>query len=198
VATFVVDVADASSVDALAKATLDRFGAVHVVCNNAGIIRRGVRSWELPLEDWESVIRVNLFGVVHGMLTFVPILLESGEEGHIVNTASMAAVIAPPGIASYTATKHAVLGLSDAINTELQTIGAPIGISVLMPGLVRTRIGSPPSTPDPEGPLDPGQMDPHDVGPHVVRAIKENRLHVFTHPELVDSVRERYSRMTDV
>jgi NAD(P)-dependent dehydrogenase (short-subunit alcohol dehydrogenase family) len=193
----VTDVTSLESVEALRDATLETYGAVHVVCNNAGIIRRGVKSWELPLEDWETVLRVNLFGVVHGMLTFVPILLASGEEGHIVNTASMAAVLAVPGIGPYTASKHAVLGISEAMHTELRSIGAPIGISVLMPGLVRTRIGSPPSTPDPEGPLDPGQMDPREVGSHVVRGIKEDRLHVFTHPELLDSVRQRFGRITD-
>src|SRR5262245_12333295 len=100
----VTDVSDADAVDRLAQATLDRFGTVHVVCNNAGVIRPG-RTWELPLADWELVLRVNLLGVVHGVRQFVPIMLASGHEGHVVNVASMAAVVPVPGIGPYNASK---------------------------------------------------------------------------------------------
>ncbi len=197
VATFVVDITDSAAVDALADATLERFGTVNVVCNNAGIIRRGYRTWELPLEDWRAVLEVNLFGVVHGLRTFVPILLDSGEEGHIVNTASLAAVSPVPELGPYNASKHGVLGISEALDAELRAAGASIGVTILMPGLVRTRIGQPSSAPDPEGPLDPGQMDPREVGTLTVEAIRENRLHLFTHPELIDMVKARFARITD-
>jgi len=196
VASHVVDVGRQDAVDGLAEATLERFGHVHVVCNNAGIIRRDHTAWELPAEDWYEVVRVNLFGVVHGIRSFVPVLLASGEPGHIVNTASLAAVVAVPGLASYTATKHAVLGLSEALAAELAAAGAPIGVSVLMPGLVRTRLGLPRDAPDPDGPLAPGQMDPLEVGPHVVSAIREGRLHVFTHPGSTEAAAARFARIT--
>jgi NAD(P)-dependent dehydrogenase (short-subunit alcohol dehydrogenase family) len=197
VASTVVDVRDQKSVDALAAATQARFGGVHIVCNNAGIIRRATLSWELSHQDWQDVLDVNLMGVVNGVLTFVPILLASGEPGHIVNTGSLASVLGVPGIGPYTASKHAVLGISEALATEFATIGAPIGVSCLMPGLVRTRIGQEADAPDPEGPLDEGQMDPRDVGPIVVRAIRDNRLFVFTHPESIDGVRARFARITE-
>ncbi len=148
VATFVVDVTDPAGVDALADATLDRFGTVNVVCNNAGIIRRGYRTWELPLEDWRAVLEVNLFGVVHGLRTFVPILLESGQEGHIVNTASLASVTPVPELGPYNASKHGVLGLSEALDAELPRGGradrgdhpdARLGAHQDRPAQLRTR-----------------------------------------------------------
>lgn len=196
VASHVVDVGDEAAVDALAAATVERFGHLHVVCNNAGIIRRGASAWELSADDWEAVLRVNLLGVVHGIRAFVPRLLASGEEGHVVNTASLAAVIPVPGLASYTASKYAVLGLSEVLDAELRAMGAPIGVSVLMPGLVRTRLGLAPGAPDPEGPLEPGQMDPLDVGPPVVAAIRENRLYVFSHPGTASAPAARFARIT--
>jgi NAD(P)-dependent dehydrogenase (short-subunit alcohol dehydrogenase family) len=195
VSSHVVDVGQQDEVEELARVTVERFGGVHVVCNNAGIIRRDRTAWELSAEDWYEVLRVNLLGVVHGIRTFVPRILASGEPGHVVNTASLAAVVAVPGLASYTASKHAVLGLSEALDGELRATGAPIGVSVVMPGLVRTRIGLPAGAPDPGGPLAPGQMDPLEIGPHVVSAIRENRLHVFTHPGTTDLAAARFARI---
>ena len=197
VAARVVDVGDQADVEALADATVEHFGGVHIVCNNAGIMRRG-RAWELSLEDWEDTIRVNLLGVVHGIRAFVPRMIASGEEGHIVNTASLAAVMAVPDASPYTATKHGVLGLSEALDTELRTVGAPIGVSVLMPGLVRTRIGQPVTAPDPDpdGALQPGQMDPSEVGTRVVAGIRANTLHLFTHAGQMDLVAARFDRFT--
>jgi NAD(P)-dependent dehydrogenase (short-subunit alcohol dehydrogenase family) len=151
----VTDVGDAAAVEALGRAATARFGDVHLICNNAGIIRPG-RSWELPLEDWERVLRVNLLGVVHGVRTFVPLLLEAGagggdeghvvnlasagggDEGHVVNVASMAAVVPVPGLGPYNAAKHGVLALSECLHAELAATGAPIGVTVVMPGRVRT------------------------------------------------------------
>jgi NAD(P)-dependent dehydrogenase (short-subunit alcohol dehydrogenase family) len=196
----VTDVGDPAAVDALAEATLTRFGGVHVVCNNAGTIRPG-RTWELPLADWELVLRVNLFGVVHGVHTFVPHLLRSGEPGHVVNVASMAAVVPVPGIGPYNVSKHGVLALSEVLRAELLELGAPIGVTVVMPGRVRTRLGlprlapgdEPPDTPAPE----PGVLEPSEIGRQVVEAIRENLLYLFTHPERLDDVRARFNRIVD-
>ena len=125
----VTDVADADAVEALAVTTIERFGAVHLVCNNAGIIRPG-RTWELPLADWERVLRVNVLGVVHGVRSFVPHLLEAGargEEGHVVNVASMAAVVPVPGIGPYNVAKHGVLALSETLHAEAGVDGRARG-----------------------------------------------------------------------
>jgi NAD(P)-dependent dehydrogenase (short-subunit alcohol dehydrogenase family) len=196
-AAHVVDVGDADAVDDLARRTVERFGTVHVVCNNAGIIRRGFTTWEMPVDDWHAIIRVNLLGVYHGVRSFVPLMLAGEEPGHIVNVASVAAVTSVPGLSPYTASKHGVLGLSEALAAELQAAGAPIGVTIVMPGLVRTRIGQPADAPDPDGPLGPGEMDPREAGRLVVDAVRADQLHLFTHPELLGGVRARFTRITD-
>jgi len=134
------DVARADAVSALAERTLEAFGAVHVVCNNAGVFAAGP-SWQAPLADYEWVLGVNVFGVIHGIRTFVPILLAQGTPGHVVNTASMAALTSMPLTAAYTASKHAVLALSETLYHELRGRGAPIGVSALCPEAVATGIG---------------------------------------------------------
>jgi NAD(P)-dependent dehydrogenase (short-subunit alcohol dehydrogenase family) len=206
---FVADVSDAEQVRGLADATLDRFGAVHVICNNAGTIRPG-RSWELPLEDWQLVLGVNLMGVIHGVRTFVPLLLSSGDEGHVVNVASMAAVVPVPGIGPYNVSKHGVLALSEVLHDELHSAGVPVGVSVVMPGRVRTRLGRPPGSLDdqrhsdhqpapddqPPGIQDSELMEPSEVGRQVVEAILAGRLFVFTHPERIAGVQARFARIT--
>lgn len=132
------DVTRPDAVDALAERALDAFGAVHVLCNNAGVFTGGL-SWEAPLEDWDWVFAVNLRGVVNGIRTFVPLLLEQ-EEGHVVNTASMAGVTATPLTGIYNASKHAVVSLSETLHLELQGRGAAVGVSVVCPEAVRTGI----------------------------------------------------------
>jgi NAD(P)-dependent dehydrogenase (short-subunit alcohol dehydrogenase family) len=134
------DVTVADQVQALAEATLDHFGAVHVVCNNAGVFAGGL-SWESPLSDYEWVLAVNTWGVIHGIRSFVPILLRQGEPGHVVNTASMAALASGPLTAAYFMSKHATLALSESLVLELQQQQAPIGVSVVCPELIATRIG---------------------------------------------------------
>jgi NAD(P)-dependent dehydrogenase (short-subunit alcohol dehydrogenase family) len=199
VAASVVDVGDPTQVDALVDAVVSQFGAVHVVCNNAGIIRPG-RTWELPLEDWEAVLRVNLLGVVHGVRAFVPRLLASGDEGHVVNVASMAAVVPVPGIGPYNVSKHGVLALSEVLQAELADAGAPIGVTVVMPGRVRTRLGRPLGANGPgrseDPPLQPGEIEPAQVGAAVIAAIRSNQLHLFTHPERLREVVARFARIT--
>jgi len=190
------DVGDPTAVDALAAATLDRFGTVHVVCNNAGVIRTG-RTWELDLDDWDLVLRVNLLGVIHGVHAFMPVLLASGHDGHVVNVASMAAVVPVPGIAPYNVSKHGVLGLSDTLADELAAMDAPIGVSVVMPGRVRTRLGRPSDAPDdePDASSEPGVLEPLEVGRQVVEAVRAGRRYVFTHPERVRDATARFARI---
>jgi NAD(P)-dependent dehydrogenase (short-subunit alcohol dehydrogenase family) len=132
------DVSDSESVEALAAQTLAIFGGVHVVCNNAGIGGGFGKIWEASLKDWEWALNVNLWGVIHGVRTFVPIMLERGEEGHVVNTASIAGLV--PGSRVYSVTKHGVVALTEALYHGLRQIDAKIGASVLCPGLIDTRI----------------------------------------------------------
>jgi len=131
------DVASPPSVEALADAAYAEFGAVHLLVNNAGVTTVGV-AWETPLEDWRRVIDVNLMGCVHGVRAFVPRMLAGGEVGHIVNTSSMAGLLPVPLKAPYTASKHAIVGLSQALLAELNSVGAGIGVSVCCPGAVAT------------------------------------------------------------
>ena len=135
-----VDVRNADAVEGLAQATLDRFGAVHVVCNNAGVAVGG-NSWQHSVQDYEWVFAVNVFGVVHGIRSFMPRLMEQEDEGYIVNTASMAGLTTAPGFAAYYASKHAVLSLSETLYIELEQACPRVGVSVLCPEVVRTRIG---------------------------------------------------------
>jgi NAD(P)-dependent dehydrogenase (short-subunit alcohol dehydrogenase family) len=195
----VADVGDPKAVQALADKTMARFGVVHIICNNAGVIRGG-RTWELSLDDWDAVLRVNLLGVIHGVHSFVPLLLASGEEGHVINVASMAAVVPVLGISPYNVSKHGVLALSEVLHAELLETGAPVGVSIVMPGRVRTRLGGPKdSAADSElpGSTEPGVLESADVARHVVDAVREGRLYVFTHPERVDDARSRFARITE-
>ena len=133
----VADVADPDAVVAVGRAAVERYGRLHVAVNNAGVVSRGY-SWELPLEDWHRVIDIDLWGVINGIRSFVPLILASEEEGHVVNTASMAAVLPLDRLGPYTVAKHGVLGLSDVLRAEFAVLGAPIGVSVVMPGMVKT------------------------------------------------------------
>jgi NAD(P)-dependent dehydrogenase (short-subunit alcohol dehydrogenase family) len=134
----VADVSRWEDVEGLAAATIDAFGAVHVVCNNAGVGGGGIVG--APLELWEWTIGVNLMGVVHGVHTFLPLLLEQ-DEGHIVNTASLAGLGGVAWLGIYCTTKFAVVGLSESLHHELAARGSAVGVSVLCPGFVQTRIG---------------------------------------------------------
>jgi NAD(P)-dependent dehydrogenase (short-subunit alcohol dehydrogenase family) len=133
------DVSRAPDVDRLADEALTHFGAVHVVCNNAGVLGRLHTTWETSLAEWEWILGVNLRGVVHGVRAFVPLLVEQGE-GHVVNVASAAAWLSVPGLGPYAASKHAVLALSEALRLELEDTGSSVGVSVVCPQFVRTDI----------------------------------------------------------
>lgn len=174
----VVDVTDPDAVERAGAAVVERFGQLHVAVNNAGIVAGG-NSWELDLADWHRVVDVDLWGVIHGIVAFVPRILASGEPGHVVNTASMAAVAALAGIGPYTASKHAVLGLSDGLRAELAAIGAPVGVSVVMPGMIKTG-------------MNPfGTVPAEAVAANVVDAIRRDRAYVFTDHHSTAEVEDR-------
>jgi NAD(P)-dependent dehydrogenase (short-subunit alcohol dehydrogenase family) len=206
----ICDVADPASVEYAAGAAFDAFGNIHVLCNNAGVAAAGGID-AISLESWRWVIDVNLMGVVHGIASFLPHMREHGEGGHIVNTASMAGMNAGLGFSPYSATKFAVVSMSEGLAVRLKPLG--IGVSVLCPSFVRTRIGEsgrnrPPRygpTPalDPESPaaamvaeitrqLEAG-IDPADVAERVLAAIREDRLYIFTHPGMRTEVEERFT-----
>jgi NAD(P)-dependent dehydrogenase (short-subunit alcohol dehydrogenase family) len=202
----VTDVADAASVRALRDGALDRFGAVHLVHNNAGI-GLGGPIWEVSEEDWRWILGVNLWGVINGVAAFVPTLIEQGE-GHVVNTASVAGLIAAPFLGPYNATKQAVVAISETLFKDLQAVGAPIGVSVLCPGFVRTRIAEsernrPAWAPDREAPgtdelrgavqsLVDGGIAPSTVAERVIDAVRTETFYILTHPELDDAITTRF------
>jgi NAD(P)-dependent dehydrogenase (short-subunit alcohol dehydrogenase family) len=187
---------------ALAQTTLERYGAAHVLCNNAGIAGIG-DAWNDPIELWARVLDVNVMGVVHGIRAFMPIMADQGE-GHIVNTASVAGLGPVPGAAPYAASKHAVVGLSESLFMELEIAGSPVGISVLCPAFVRTRLME--HEPTEVGPgfaaatnqllrngID-GGIDPSEVSRQVIDAIRARRFWILTHPETRPRAVERVQR----
>lgn len=174
----VVDVRDAAAVERLGRTVVDRFGALHVAVNNAGVVNGGV-SWELTLDDWHAVLDINLWGVIHGVRSFVPLILDSGEEGHVVNVASMAAVLPLGRLGPYVVAKHGVLGLTDVLRADLEAAGAPVGASVVMPGMVRTGMN----------PI--GTVEPAVVAANILDAIARNRPYVFTDDHQVAEVEHR-------
>ncbi len=194
------DVSQAGQVEALAQKTLDKFGAVHVLCNNAGIGYGGRSSWETPLEGWGWIIGVNLMGVVHGIHTFMPIMLEQDTEAHIVNTASVAGLIRNAFNIPYGVTKHAVVALSESLHLELLNRSSKVKVSVLCPGPVATDIMHSserlrPATVPPPPELTAEEaifrkafeiyiergLAPKEVGRQVLEAILEERFYVITH-----------------
>ena len=200
------DVSSAEAVETLAAASFERFGAVNVLCNNAGV-GGGGRQSVLSVAEWMWVLGVNLHGVVHGVASFLPRMVSSAEPGHIVNTASMAGHVAVGGMGPYNASKFAVVGLSESLFHELN--GTPIGVSVLCPGWVKTNI----DTSDrnrpanvPERSLDTGGdgamsgfikaaiasgLDPDGVAETVFEAVETNKFWVFTHAEMLPAITAR-------
>jgi NAD(P)-dependent dehydrogenase (short-subunit alcohol dehydrogenase family) len=197
------DVSQRAAVDALAEAAFARWGAVHVLCNNAGIALWGP-THTATQEDWEWAIGVNLWGVIHGVAAFVPRMVAQGQGGHVVNTASMAGLIASEGLGVYNTTKYAVVGLSETLQKDLRRHG--IGVSVLCPMGVKTRIResdrSRPArlarTASEKGEaveLIGRYLDPDQVAGMVLRAVRGNQLYVITHEEGLDPLRRRFERM---
>lgn len=204
------DVSQAGDVEKLAQQTLDAFGAVHILCNNAGVAGFSGTVWESTLRDWEWVMGVNLWGVIHGVRTFLPIMLDQGSEGHIVNTASLAGIMGGGGI--YGVTKQGVVALSESMYSELALSGAKVKVSVLCPGWVNTRIlDAGRNRPEElrnavERPVDPERaaiegtirnlleagLSPAAIAGQVLDAIRDERLYILTHPEMSGIVRTRF------
>jgi NAD(P)-dependent dehydrogenase (short-subunit alcohol dehydrogenase family) len=204
------DVSRGEEVEALAQRTFEAFGTAHVVCNNAGV-GVGGSAWQIDPADWNWILGVNLWGVVHGIRAFVPRMVEQ-EEGHVVNTASIAGLTSAPGMSAYSATKHAVIALSECLHHDLAVAtDGKVRVSVVCPGWVRTNIADsernrPPSL-DARANRAPSPRDrriresmkatiaagiaPEDVAESVLRAIIENRFWVLTHPETLEAVELR-------
>jgi NAD(P)-dependent dehydrogenase (short-subunit alcohol dehydrogenase family) len=203
-----VDVSDLASVKAAAAAVEHRFGKIHVAVNNAGVAMHGVPIEQLAPHDWDWLIGVNIYGVLHGMQAFLPYLRAHGEGGHIVNTASIGGFQIRPGwnTGAYSMTKYAVVALSEALEQDLENSG--IGVSVLCPAAVATRLDQSASA-RPErfgGPfvrsanhflhdLVKDGLAPEDVGERVVLAIRRNEFYVFTHSAPRVWVEERHARL---
>jgi len=204
-----VDVADAGQMDTLGASVLDHFGAVHLVCNNAGVASGGPM-WELSTADWEFVLRVNLWGVIHGVRVFAKHLVAQ-DEGHIVNTSSLAGLISVPGLGPYNVTKHGVVTLSETLHGELAALGSKVGVSVLCPGFVSTRLWeSDRNRPEelqnaePRGTeqereegrellraLIEGAMPAENVADQVLDAVLNQRFYILTHENTGAAVEKR-------
>lgn len=212
VLTVVTDVSKADQVEALAAATIERFGAVHIVCNNAGVTPAG-DSWVGPIENWEWVMGVNFWGVIYGIRSFLPHIVASGG-GHIVNTASILGVLPAFG-GPYDASKHAVVAVTEGLYHSLNSAGLPIGVSCLCPGWVRTGI----IDADRNWPVELGELPTRDaaaeisagyvrraieegaqpgaVADLVLESIRSSRFWVFPSPEFLDVAIERFHTIAD-
>lgn len=206
------DVSVPADVERIGAAAMDVYGALHVACNNAGVSGGGL-SWEIDLETWRWILDVDLWGVIHGVRVFTPLIIASGG-GHLVNTASMAGLTSNPGMAPYNVAKHGVVTLSETLYSELQMTHPEVGVSVLCPGWVRTRINESernrPDAPEPAegesaealsalkevvaGWIAEG-LQPAHVASLVLEAVREGRFWVLTHPEWQGMVRDRVERM---
>jgi NAD(P)-dependent dehydrogenase (short-subunit alcohol dehydrogenase family) len=202
IATFVVDTSLEAQVNALANFTMERFGAAHVLCNNAGV---GLMDdpWTGTMDVWERTIGINLYGVIYGVRAFLPIMKAQGE-GHIINTASMAGLLPMPGGGPYTVSKHGVVALSEGLYLEQKMSGSPIEVSVLCPAWVKTNIADAAINLDNESSLTPmqkfvrsavdGGIDPDEVARQVVNAIVANQFWILTHEEVRGAPAARMSR----
>ncbi len=211
------DVRKGEQVEALAAAAMARFGEVHLVFNNAGVGAGGL-VWESTQADWEWVLGVNLWGVIHGVRVFTPLMLacaksDPGYEGHIVNTASMAGLLNPPAMGVYNVSKHAVVSLSETLYHDLDLVGAPIGASVLCPYFVQTGISQshrnrpddvPAAAPTAsqlasqagmEKAVSSGKVSAAEVAENTFAAIRDGQFYIYSHPAALGNVQ---TRMEDI
>lgn len=183
------DVSRAAAVEALAAAAYRRFGAVHLLCNNAGIAGSGAL-WEVPLPRLRRVLDVNLWGVIHGCRAFVPRMLRQRGQAHVVNVASMAGLVTPAGSSAYSISKHGVVALSEALSQDLALRKARIGVTVVCPGWVKTNLAD--GVPDPLLRLLLARgLAPEAVADQIVRGVREERFYLLTHPEMAGAVKNR-------
>jgi NAD(P)-dependent dehydrogenase (short-subunit alcohol dehydrogenase family) len=220
----VTDVSQAAQVETLAQVTVERFGRVDLLVNNAGV-GAGSTTWESSVEDWAWVLGINLWGVIHGLRSFVPRMLAQGSEAHIVNTASMAGLVSFHPSAPYHVSKHAVVALTEQLRISLKLQGALIGASVLCPGTVRTRIlesernrpgrtggseetnaardtllgrGSNPTLAAMMAQVLAAEIAPEQVAEQTFAGIRAGELYILTHPELAQPVRDRAATLLQV
>jgi NAD(P)-dependent dehydrogenase (short-subunit alcohol dehydrogenase family) len=209
--TMHVDVSKAAEVETFAARVVQELNTIHLVCNNAGVSPLGA-AWENTVADWQWILGVNLWGVIHGVRTFTPRLIAQ-NEGHIVNTASVAGLISPPGSGAYNATKHAVVALSESLCHDLRERGSAVGVSVLCPAYVPTGIidserSRPKDLPGSEKSKETlakeammrkavtsGKISADQVAQAVVAAVKEERFYILTHPRIKGAIR---ARMEDI
>jgi NAD(P)-dependent dehydrogenase (short-subunit alcohol dehydrogenase family) len=209
------DVRRLDQVESLRDAAIDAFGKVHVLCNNAGV-GAGALTWETTNADWEWVLGVNLWGVIHGVRAFVPAMIAHGEEGHVVNTASMAGMVAGPFMAPYNVSKFGVVALSETLWHDLRIANSKISVSVLCPGFVNTNIHdsvrnrplelaneSPPAIPEV---TDRGNMlrdllatgmPPADLAEKVFECVRDDRFYILTHPDMKAGIELRFNAIMD-
>jgi NAD(P)-dependent dehydrogenase (short-subunit alcohol dehydrogenase family) len=215
VLSMVCDVSKGSHVQELADSAIARFGHVHLVFNNAGVGSGGL-IWENSEQDWEWVLGVNLWGVIHGVRVFTRVMLEcaqrdAGFEGHIVNTASMAGLLCPPAMGVYNVSKHAVVALSETLHHDLKLVDAPIKASVLCPYFVPTGIAhSERNRPDElasherttasqaasqmltEKAVESGKLTAADVARMTFDGVREGRFYIYSHPQTLGAAKERF------
>ena len=204
-----VDVSRGADVERLAQRTLDAFGAVQLLFNNAGVAAGGL-VWEHSVKDWEWVLGVNLWGAIHGVRTFVPIMLAQGDDCHVVNTASVAGLLSPQLMGVYNVSKHGVVTLTETLYQDLRVTGARIGVSLLCPAFVPTGIAQshrnrPAALRDAAAPtasmiasqkanekaVSSGRIGAAEVAQQTFDAVRENRFYVITHPKILASVELR-------
>ncbi len=203
------DVSQAEQVQALAQAAQSRFGAIHLVCNNAGVGGLRRRAWEADVRDWQWVLGVNLWGVIHGVRTFVPLMLEQACACHMVNTASVAGLLSTPSMSVYNVSKHGVVTLTETLYQDLAEIGAQLKVSLLLPAWVDTEIWNaernrPQALAVPEAAeidrerreamrtlLRKGKVSADDVADKVLDAVREERFYVITHPRIGTAIEAR-------
>jgi NAD(P)-dependent dehydrogenase (short-subunit alcohol dehydrogenase family) len=210
------DVSEELQVRALAERTQEAFGAVHLLCNNAGVASPVGPVWEQSAEDWKWVLDVNFWGVLNGVRAFLPAMLAQ-NEGHIVNTASLAGLHAGPFMGPYNTSKFAVVALTETLHLELQATQSAVAVSVLCPGFVRTRIGEAernrrPGTQPGSGPVSSmlaetysgpfkemiaAGMDPLAVADKVLEAVRNRQLYILTHPEFTGMVTRRMQNIIE-
>jgi NAD(P)-dependent dehydrogenase (short-subunit alcohol dehydrogenase family) len=213
VLTVRADVSRAEDVENLAEQTLKACGGVHLLCNNAGVGGVRVKTWEASARDWEWVLGVNVWGVIHGVRVFTPIMLRQGEAGHIVNTASAAGFVSMASTAPYAVSKHAVVTLSEVLYHDLKGENAKVGVSVLCPAWVSTNIwNSQRNRPEAlrdhaeteaerarreqvRALLEKGKVTAADVAAMTFDAIADERFYIFPHPKIRNDIR---TRMEDI
>lgn len=209
--TLKVDVANAMQIEIFRDQTLTRLGGVHLVCNNAGVSPLGA-VWENSAADWQWILGVNLWGVVHGVRAFAPHLIAQ-DEGHFVNTASVSGLISPPGSGAYNVTKHAVVALSESLHHDLRERNSQVGVSVLCPAYVPTGIVDSERNRPKEfaasqkseqtlareamlrKAVKSGKVSADQVAQAVVAAIKQERFYILTHPKIKGAIQ---ARMEDI